>query len=395
MIFQPYLVFLTVAAIHSVATSGAEALLPFYMKFLGTSTALAGLPFVMNSLSRFFTDPFAGAASDRLSSKWFLLFACLLGAVFSLLAGATSQLTLFLALWVFVGASESMFALSIRKIAFENAPAGREGRTVGNVTTLYGIGNVLGPPIAGLMGSRFGTQVLFSIYAVPLLLCAVLSWLYPPGRSQSEPRQQGKRRSFFKEGRELFKSPLFWAACLAMFFMFFARWGGLKVAFPLFAVEERGLTIADVGSILGVAGVLDMLGRYLAGRSCDRWGARNAVAWGLLASALAFTAIIFLPGYAGLLMAACSMALAFGFLNVTSTTLAMEAAENNQGGLALGLARWFGSMGSTTGPLLIALLAETLGYGIVFLLVGVLAIGLVAYVRVLLRSLPAVSGTIG
>ncbi|MBI2986831.1 MAG: MFS transporter [Deltaproteobacteria bacterium] len=395
MTVRPYLAFLTVVAIHSIATSGAEALLPFYMKFLGASTALAGLPFAMNSLSRFFTDPLAGAASDRLGSKWFLLLACLLGALFSLLAGATSQLAIFLALWAFVGASESMFALSIRKIAFENAPPGREGRAVGNVTTLYGIGNVVGPPIAGSLGSRLGTQVLFLMYGAPLLLCAALSWLYPPGGSQPKPIQQAERRSFFREGRDLFKSRLFWVACLAMFFMFFARWGGLKVAFPLFAVEERGLSIADVGSILGVAGGLDMLGRYLAGRCSDRWGARNAVAWGLFASALGFTAIIFMSGYAGLLTAACGMALAFGFLNVSSTTVALEAAGNNQGGLALGLARWFGSMGSTTGPFLIALLAETLGYGIVFPLVGLLAIGLVAYVRVLLRSLLAVSGTVG
>jgi Na+/melibiose symporter-like transporter len=57
----PYFVFLLCTAIHSIATAGAEALIPFYTKSLGASTALAGLPFVVNSVSRLFTDPVAGA----------------------------------------------------------------------------------------------------------------------------------------------------------------------------------------------------------------------------------------------------------------------------------------------------------------------------------------------
>ncbi len=64
----PYLIFLACAAIHSIATAGAEALIPFYTKSLGASTALAGLPFVVNSVSRLFTDPVAGAISDRLGN---------------------------------------------------------------------------------------------------------------------------------------------------------------------------------------------------------------------------------------------------------------------------------------------------------------------------------------
>lgn len=390
MFFGPasYRAFLACTVIHSIATAGAEALLPFYMKSLGTSTALAGLPFIANSLARFFSDPFSGAISDRLSSRSFILLSLLLGAGFSLLAGASTKPTLFLSFWIFIGVSESMFALGIRKVAFESARPGSEGSTVGNITTLYGIGSVLGPPVAGYLGSQWGTRVLFLIYALPLFLGIALCWLFPLSSSAKNLQAYPKKRSLFREGRELLYLPAFLAACLGMFFMFFSHWGAMKVALPLFAVEERGLTLADVGTILGIAGVVDILGRYTGGLSCDRWGARRAIQWALLISALSFALVNLAPGYGGLLASACGMALGHGFLNVTSTMLALKAAEENRGGLALGLARWFGSAGSISGPFLIGILAEALSYGMVFFFLGIFALGLVGWLKLwLLKSL--------
>ncbi|MFQ5903984.1 MAG: MFS transporter, partial [Candidatus Binatia bacterium] len=176
LLLNPYLAFLACAVIQSIATTGADALLPFYVKSLGISTALAGLPFIMNSVARVFVDPFLGVIADRLSSKSFLLLSLLLGAASALLAGMIPRLTPFLFFWIFTGISASMFAVGMRKIAFENARLSKEGSAVGNITTLYGIGNVAGPPMAGFLGSLWGTRVLFISYALPLLWCMGLCW---------------------------------------------------------------------------------------------------------------------------------------------------------------------------------------------------------------------------
>lgn len=390
MSFVPasYWAFLACAVLHSIATAGAEALLPFYMKSLGGSTAFAGLPFIVNSLARLFSDPFSGVISDRLSSRSFVLSSLLLGAGFSLLAGATSKPALFLSFWIFIGISESMFALAIRKVAFENARPGNEGSTVGSITTLYGIGTVLGPPIAGYLGSKLGTGVLFLVYALPLFLCIALCWVFPLRPGDKNLKTFPKKRSFFKEGIDLLYLPAFLAACLGMFFMFFSHWGAMKVALPLFAVEERGLTLVDVGTILGIAGIVDIFGRYTGGLSCDRWGARRAIQWALMISALSFALVNLAPGYGGLLALACGMALGHGFLNVSSTMLALEAGEENRGGLALGLARWFGSVGSISGTFFIALLAEALSYRVVFLLVGIFGLALLGWLKLRLLKSP-------
>ena len=100
--------------------------MPFYMRSLGASTALVGLPFVLNAVSRIFSDPLNGAVADRLSSKHFIILAFAIGAVASLSAAAVTGTALFLFIWMFVGVGESMFALGMRKVAFEHATEAME-----------------------------------------------------------------------------------------------------------------------------------------------------------------------------------------------------------------------------------------------------------------------------
>lgn len=288
-----------------------------------------------------------------------------------------------------------MFALSMRKVAFEEASPGKEGSAIGSVTTLYGVGSVVGPPIAGYLGSKWGTGVLFLIYALPLFSCIAVCWGLPSTSGDRKPKNHPEKSSVFSEGREHLYLPAFLAACLAMFFMFFSHWGAMKVALPLLAVEEKGLTLADVGTILGMAGMVDILARYTGGLACDRWGIRRALPWALTISGLSFTMVNFAPGYGGLLTLTCGMALGHGFLNVTSAMAALEAAGENRGGLALGVARWFGSVGSISGPFLIGLLAQVLGYGMAFLLVGILGLGLVGYLKLRLLRSPLPSTEMG
>ena len=389
-----YLIFLLCAAIHSTATAAAEALLPFYTKSLGASTALAGLPFVINSVSRIFTDPVAGAISDRLGARFFFILALMIGACFSLLAGAMSQLWLFLFFWIFVGISESMFTLAIRKIAFEHAPQGKESSAVGKVTTLYGIGNVLGPPIGGYLGSWWGTRVLFLIYGVPLLFSALLSWRFPLHPADKNALTPGSR-SALRAGLGLLSQPLFLAGCLAMLYMFFSRWGATKVAVPLFLVEQRTFTLADVGTLFGVAGIADITGRYFGGILGDRWGSKNALQCALAVSGVAFVLLTFGQGFLSMTLMISGIGLGHGYLNVTTSTLAMEVAGPGRDGLALGLARCFGSMGSVAGPFLVAMAAASLGYRTAFLLVGGFALALGAGVRLLaLRTKHATPGDV-
>lgn len=384
----PYLIFLLCTAVHSTATAAAEALLPFYTKFLGASIALAGLPFVVNSVSRIFTDPVAGAISDRVGARFFLILAMLIGAFASLLAGTIAKLTPFLFFWVFVGISESMFTLSIRKLAFEHAPQGNESSAVGKVTTLYGIGNVLGPPIGGYLGSWLGTRVLFLIYALPLLVAALLSWRFPL-RSAGKNGPPTGGRSALRTGLGLFSQPLFVAGCLAMFYMFFSRWGATKVAVPLFLAEKRMFSLADVGTVFGINGCADILGRYLGGILGDRWGVKIALQTALAISGMAFVAFIQGQGFLGVALLIAGIGFGHGCLNVTTSTLAMEVAGPGRGGLALGLARCFGSVGSVAGPFLIGTIAARADYGSAFTLVGgfalVIAIGL-SFVRGQSRS---------
>lgn len=335
-------------------------LAPFFMSAQGYSVALAGMPIVVNGFGRVTSDLMSGVLASYFSSGTLIIAASLSALVVSTLGSFFLETGMFLVAFTVLGVAEAMFALSLRKIAFESAPADQQGRAQGKVASALGIGFAIGPLIGGLVGKAFGPQALFAVYALPQLLTLLFLVLGGAHRSRKISHEASVR--LLHEGGKLLRHPPFLASCLAIFQSFLFLVGINRVAFPFLAVTQRGLGLDWVGTMVAVSRLTDTVGRYTGGRLSDRFTAQRVILLGILIGIPMFVLQVYGQSVTTLLIPLCIMTLGFGYTNVGATTFALQSAGRTGKGLALGLSRASTSLGNMLGPLVAGALIENFGY---------------------------------
>jgi predicted MFS family arabinose efflux permease len=385
------LTFYSLAAVVEIAgSSGAAMLAPFFMKEHGYSTALAGMPLVVNGMGRVSSDLMSGVLASYFSSGALLVTATSL-ALFTSAAAIffLDTMPVFLAAWAVLGLTEAMFALSIRKIAFDDAEPGQHGRAQGQVASALGIGFALGPLAGGVVGRMFGPGALFALYALPQLVGLTL--IFFGGAHRSRKISHEKSIQLWREGQDLLRRPWFLASCLAIFQSFFFLVGVTRVAFPFLAANQRGLTLDWVGTMVSVSRLTDTFGRYTGGHLCDHITAPRVIVLGVLIGIPMFVLQVHGSGMLTLLLPLSVMTMGFGFTNVGATTFALQSAGASAKGISLGLTRASSSVGQTLGPLAAGVLVEQLGYGQAFYTMAAISLGVLILILVGFRGRPAVN----
>ena len=267
---------------------------------------------------------------------------------------------LFLGVWVVLGLSEAMFALSVRKMAFDLAPPGQQGRAQGHIASALGIGFTIGPLVGGWVGERWGPESLFIIYAVPQAMALALI-LIAGGQAVKRPAAR-ESKTVWREGRKLLTRTSFLAACLGIFQTFLFLGGVTKLAFPFLAVSRQGLKLDVVGMIVGISRLADTGGRLLGGWLSDKVGTRTVILSGILLTVPMFILQVHGTSLLTLALPLSFMTLGFGLTNVGGVTCALQTAGGSAKGLGLGMARASNSTGSMLGPLLVGVLIQQLDY---------------------------------
>ena len=336
-------------------------LAPFFMKAHGYSIALAGIPLVANGLGRVLSDLLSGLMATYFSSGMLLIAAVVIG----LLASALGYLFLdvmpiFLAAWTIFGLTEAMFSLSLRKIGFDQSAPERQGQVQGQMASALGIGFTLGPLLGGFVGKWLGPDALFLLYALPEAVGLVLILLGGAHRYRKTVRDTSK--TLWGEGLNLLSKPPFLASCLAICQSFFFLVGVTRVAFPFLAVNQRGIGLEVVGTMVSVSRLTDTLGRFSGGWLCDHVKAFRVILLGVALGIPMFLVQVYGTGFVTLLFPLALMTMGFGFTNVGSTTFALQSAPSAAKGLSLGLSRASTSVGQMLGPLLCGALIDRVGY---------------------------------
>jgi len=358
---SPVTLYILAAICQTAGSSGAAMLAPFFMKEHGYSVALAGMPLVANGLGRVCSDVLSGVMATYLSAGRLLLLAMILGLLTSV-AGylLMNFMPAFTAAWILFGLTEAMFALSLRKIGFDQAAPERQGRVQGQMAAALGIGFTLGPLLGGLVGQWLGPDGLFFLYAGPQSLGMILIVFAGAHRSWGSGLKQAP--NLWREGRLLLTRPSFLASCLAICQSFLFLVGVTRVAFPFLAVHWRGISLETVGLMVSISRLTDTFGRYAGGWLCDRIKPARVVLLGVAVGVPMFWLQAHGAGFVTLLFPLAVMTLGFGLTNVGATTFALQSAEPGGKELALGLSRASTSIGQTIGPLICGALIQQMGY---------------------------------
>jgi MFS family permease len=361
MKIAPIAFYCLAAACQTAGSSGAAMLAPFFMKEHGYSMALVGFPLVVNGLGRVCSDLLSGLMATYLSSGLLMIAAVVIGFLSSVIGYLFADvIAVFLTVWTIFGLTEAIFALSLRKIGFDVSPPERQGQVQGQMASALGIGFTAGPLLGGFVGKWLGVNALFLLYAVPEVLALIFILVAGAHRYRTTAREKPTR--VWGEGLALLKQPGFVASCLAICQSFFFLVGVTRVAFPFLAVNQRGIGLEVVGTMVAISRLTDTFGRFTGGLLADRIESFRVILLGVAMGIPMFVLQVYGNTLMTLLTPLAVMTLGFGFTNVGATTFALTTAPSAAKGLSLGLSRASTSVGQLFGPLVCGILIEKMGY---------------------------------
>src|SRR4029078_9870895 len=280
MKLSPLTLYVSAAVCQTAGSSGAAMLAPFFMREHGYSVATAGIPLVSKGGGRVCSDEMSGVMATYFSPGLLLIIAMMLGLLTSIIGYAfIDAMPVFTTAWIVFGLTEAMFALSLRKIGFDQSPPERQGRVQGQMASALGIGFTLGPLLGVWVGKWLGPDGLFLLYAGPQLVGMLLIFCAGAHRYRRTAKAESPR--IWREGGVLLRKLPFLASCLAICQSFLFLVGVTRVAFPFLAVNLRGISLETVGMMFSISRLPDAFGRYVGGRLCDRFRPASVILLGV------------------------------------------------------------------------------------------------------------------
>ena len=351
--------------------------LPVYARRFGVSLAAVGVTVAVFGLARLLLNMPLGALSDRWGRRFLLVGGPLvvsISMVGSGLAGGIVSLTA----WRFVaGAGSAMFMTGALVYLTDISTLANRGRMIGFNQGALLFGQSIGPGLGGIIAEQFGIRAPFFFIAGATLLAGIYGFVrLEETRPETAPLPDPGMTALRSPRRfDVLRSRVFLAVAVVNFAVFFTRSSSRLTLIPLAGTDVYGLGLGEVGILLTVMAVINLVLLPAASSATDRLGRIQVITpsmviagGALLVLALAGTTTVFLVG-AGLLALATSVA------GPAPAAFAADAVPAESRGFSLGLFRTFGDLGIMVGPPLLGLAADLGGYGWAF---GVNAIVVVA-----------------
>lgn len=292
-----FLLLLLVATLLQAATAAARPMASYRALDLGMAPSAMGLVAAAFAVAPVVFALSIGRRVDRHGELPFLLTASvMLGASATALAVVGSPLAL-LSVVALLGLSQLVFVVANQTLVGSRSdPSAYDGR-FGHLSFVASLGQLIGPGVAALAagdGGPAGTAAallaagLLAFVAVPAV---ILLWRRDRGPVSPPPQPGGAATAV--PVREILRRPGMAAAMLASMTVL-ATMDLLVVYLPVLG-EERGLTVATVGALLGVRAAGSMTSRLLLGRLVAWVGRERLLVGSLTIAAGSVVALAVVP----------------------------------------------------------------------------------------------------
>jgi MFS family permease len=358
---------------------GEGAILPVIAlsaRQLGASVAMAALMVTLIGIGSLVTNIPASIITTRYGERWAIVGAALWAALAVMLCVLVDDIWVFATGIFMVGMASSVFGLARQSYLTEVVPFHYRARALSTLGGVMRIGLFVGPFVAaglihvmGLAGAYWAAVGALVLAALVAARMRDLPELPPPDSGADVPavRIAPTLRSVGSDHARLFLT-----LGVGILLISAVR-ASRQAVIPLWA-ENIGLDAAVTSLIYGLAGAVDMLVFYPAGKVMDRKGR----SWVAVPSMLIMgTALLLTPlthGAGTLLMA--SLLIGFGNGIGAGLIMTLGADHSPVAGRAhfLGLWRLISDLGSTAGPAVLSGVTALLS-----LAAGVACIGLLAF----------------
>ncbi|MFO8116370.1 MAG: MFS transporter [Halorubrum sp.] len=362
-----------------VARLVISPLVPRITTQFGVTNATVGLALSGMWLAYALAQFPSGVLGDRYGERVVILTAVGATAVASLLIAVSPSIGVFMAFTVALGAGAGLhYSVATTFLAkqFDDI-----GRAIGVHVAGGPIAGLAAPPLAALVGSRYGWRVgvlLGVAVAVPVF--ALFAWRVRPTEAVRPDQALRERFALAPLAELLSRPPILYTTGLATLGAF--TWQATASFLPTFLEVSGGLSTALSALLFSLYFLVHGGTQPVTGSLSDRFG-RDATAMGTMSAGVV--------GY-GLLVATARFNLglgptvvAVGFVGVAMSWGApvqsrfMDLLSDDERGAGFGLVRTAYMVVGASGSVVVGTISDAAGWGPAFgLLAGVMALGLAA-----------------
>ena len=324
--------------------------------------------------------PWIGASSDASGRRkpWVVgatLVCVAATAAIAPLAGAAlpraSSLLVLLAAFAVANTAYQLALPPYNAMMSELVPAHERGRLSGIGTAVGYLGSIAGvllvaPFVTGGLGLAAGgrqasflpTAVLFLLFSLPFFLFCRDHFVRPSGE-RPRVRFRDLARELATAFREAGRHPGLRRFVVASYF--YQDGLGTAISFmALYAVMVLGLPAGGEIRIFVTLTVPAILGAYLAGRACDRFGPRRTLSMVLIGWVAGLLTIAAAPSLSGFWVGGFIVGLCFGGIWSAERPLLLTLAPAEEAGRFFGLLALSARAAAIVGPLLWAAIVDGL-----------------------------------
>jgi DHA1 family tetracycline resistance protein-like MFS transporter len=324
----------------------------FYASQLGASDFAYGLLLSAYSLMSFVFTPIIARLSDRYGRRKILLPALFTSGLSYVVFGLANVLWLLFLARMIAGTTAATVPVAQAYVADVTTEKQRL-KYLGWTAAAGGLAFIVGQAIGGVLSGFFG-------YALPSFLAASLAFanlvsayflLSEPARAADDPEKSAFTLSAL---RDLLRKQQI-ALLFAVYFMFFMAFVFLQAVIPPWLEALFGFGSLETSFLFAYIGIVSVVTQALVlPRISKRVSNTTLAVYGIILLSVGLLALGTVPFLAVLVLMGALIALGFGLLITTlSTLISVNAPKEAQGG-SLGIAQSLAALAQTVGPTLAA-----------------------------------------
>lgn len=350
---------------------------------LGASVPVAALMVMLTYVSSLICNVPGSVITHRTGERKAIVGAAVLGALSGVICwGATQLWHLVVGVLVF-GAAASVFMLARQKYLTEAVPVAYRARALSTLGGVMRVGVFAGPFLGAVAISQWGLRSAYLICAVALALAGVLGASLPDLEvTEAVAHAKVTVRDVLHHHARVFATVGLGVVLIS------AVRASRQAVIPLWA-EHLGLSAGHASIVYGIAGGVDMLVFYPAGKVMDVRGRRWVTVPSMVVMGLSLLAIPLTSGAVSLTVVSCILGFGNGIGAGMVMTLGADYSPDIGRAQFLGIWRELSDLGAVGGPALLSGVTAAVALGPAIAATGV--VGLVA-AGVLWKYIPARPG---
>jgi MFS family permease len=350
--------------------------IPLTALALGASVPLTALLVALIGIGSLVSNIPASLITMHRGERWTMIAGALWCVLAMVLCGWSAHLGVFALGSFMVGMSQAVFTLARQSYLTEVVPIEYRARAMSTLGGTMRIGMFIGPFVAAVAIHRYGLVGAYGVGIAALVVSGAVAASVPdltvnrvgadPKPSPGNTVQAPTILSTLRDNRHVFIT--LGIGILLVSAVRTTR----QTIIPLWA-DHLALAPSVTSIIYGLAGGVDMLLFYPAGKVMDQMGRRWVVVPSMVIMGAGLLALPLTAGAGTLLLAAMALGVGNGIGSGMMMTLGADHSPREGRAHFLGVWRLMADIGATCGPALLALLAATLTLGAGIAVTGLLA----------------------